>query len=422
MKEILIFGHQNPDTDTIMSSIAMANLENKKGNNVVACKLGSINKETKYALEYFKQEEPKTIEFLEEGQEVILVDHNEFSQSAKGIENAKILRVVDHHKIGDFKTSEPLYYTAMPVGCTSTILYGMYEKEKIEIEPKIAGLMLSAIISDTLLFKSPTCTELDVEVGKKLAQIANVDVNKYGLEMLKAGTDLSDFTPEELINIDSKTFTKNEVKMQIAQVNTTSIEDVLLNKNAIESAMNEFIKENSEDLFILLITDILENNSQILVAGIRNDLVEKYNVPKDYIHVEVTESALTDNLNLLRDAMDKFHALGYAIWLDDFGSGYSSLNVLKDYKFDVLKIDMKFLSSFETNPKSKDIIQCVVDLAKKVDMKTLTEGVETKEQAEFLKLVGCGRLQGYLFGKPLPIADIYQGIESGKYIVSDTII
>jgi diguanylate cyclase (GGDEF)-like protein len=153
-----------------------------------------------------------------------------------------------------------------------------------------------------------------------------------------------------------------------------------------------------------------------------NDLVEKYNVPKDYIHVEVTESALTDNLNLLRDAMDKFHALGYAIWLDDFGSGYSSLNVLKDYKFDVLKIDMKFLSSFETNPKSKDIIQCVVDLAKKVDMKTLTEGVETKEQAEFLKLVGCGRLQGYLFGKPLPIEDIYQGIESGKYIVSDTII
>ena len=275
MENIIIFGHQNPDTDTIMSAIAMANLENKKGNNAVACKLGNINKETKYALEYFKQEEPKTIENVAEGQEVILVDHNEFSQSAKGIENAKILRVVDHHKIGDFKTSEPLYYTAMPVGCTATIIYGMYEQEKIEIEPKIAGLMLSAIISDTLLFKSPTCTSLDVEVGNKLAQIANVDVNKYGLEMLKAGTDLSDFSPKELINIDSKTFTKNEVKMQIAQVNTTSIEDVLKNKEAIENAMNEFIKENSEDLFVLLITDILENNSQILVTGSRKDLVEK---------------------------------------------------------------------------------------------------------------------------------------------------
>ena len=275
MENIIVFGHQNPDTDTIMSAIAMANLENKKGNNAISCKLGNINKETKYALEYFKQEEPKTIENVAEGQEVILVDHNEFSQSAKGIENAKILRVVDHHKIGDFKTSEPLYYTAMPVGCTATIIYGMYEQERIEIEPKIAGLMLSAIISDTLLFKSPTCTSLDVEVGNKLAQIANVDVNKYGLEMLKAGTDLSDFSPKELINIDSKTFTKNEVKMQIAQVNTTSIEDVLKNKEAIENAMNEFIKENSEDLFVLLITDILENNSQILVTGSRKDLVEK---------------------------------------------------------------------------------------------------------------------------------------------------
>ena len=275
MENIIVFGHQNPDTDTIMSAIAMANLENKKGNNALACKLGNINKETKYALEYFKQEEPKTIENVAKGQEVILVDHNEFSQSAKGIENAKILRVVDHHKIGDFKTSEPLYYTAMPVGCTATIIYGMYEQEKIEIEPKIAGLMLSAIISDTLLFKSPTCTSLDVEVGNKLAQIANVDVNKYGLEMLKAGTDLSDFSPKELINIDSKTFTKNEVKMQIAQVNTTSIEDVLKNKEAIENAMNEFIKENSEDLFVLLITDILENNSQILATGSRKDLVEK---------------------------------------------------------------------------------------------------------------------------------------------------
>ena len=275
MENIIVFGHQNPDTDTIMSAIAIANLENKKGNNAVACKLGNINKETKYALEYFKQEEPKTIQNVEEGQEVILVDHNEFGQSASGIENAKILRVVDHHKIGDFKTSEPLHYTAMPVGCTATIIFGMYEQEKIELEPKIAGLMLSAIISDTLLFKSPTCTPLDVEVGNKLAQIANVDVNQYGLEMLKAGTDLSDFTPEELINIDSKPYATNGVKYQVAQVNTASIQEVLISKEAIENAMNEFIKENSEDLFVLLITDILENNSQILVTGSRKDLVEK---------------------------------------------------------------------------------------------------------------------------------------------------
>lgn len=275
MENVLVFGHKNPDTDTIMSAIAMANLESKKGNNTKACRLGNINKETIFALEYFKQEEPELIENVAEGQEVILVDHNEFGQSIDGIENAKILRVVDHHKIGDFKTSEPLYYTAMPVGCTATIIYGMYEQEKIDIEPKIAGLMLSAIISDTLLFKSPTCTKLDVEVATKLAEIAKVDVNEYGLDMLKAGTDLSDFSPAELINIDSKPFTTNGVKYQVAQVNTASIEDVLKGKAELENAMEEFIKENSEDLFVLLITDILENNSQILVVGNRKDIVEK---------------------------------------------------------------------------------------------------------------------------------------------------
>ncbi len=275
MGNILVFGHKNPDTDTIMSAIAMANLENKKGNNAKVCRLGNVNKETQFALEYFKQEEPELIENVAEGQEVILVDHNEFGQSVDGIENARILRVVDHHKIGDFKTSEPLYYTAMPVGCTATIIYGMYEQEKIEIEPKIAGLMLSAIISDTLLFKSPTCTKLDIEVGNKLAEIANVDLNEYGLNMLKAGTDLSDFSPAELINIDSKPFTTNGVKYQVAQVNTASIEDVLKSKAEIESAMQNYIIENSEDLFVLLITDILENNSQIIVVGSRKDIIEK---------------------------------------------------------------------------------------------------------------------------------------------------
>lgn len=276
MEEILVFGHKNPDTDTIMSAIAMANIERKMtGANVKAYRLGNINKETKYALEYFGQEEPELLEKVEEGQQVILVDHNEFGQSVDGIENAKIVRVVDHHKIGDFKTSEPLYYTAMPVGCTSTILYGMYAMEGVEIEPKIAGLMLSAIISDTLLFKSPTCTPMDVEAANKLAKIANVDINTYGLDMLKAGTDLSDFTPEELINIDSKPFTTNNVKYQVAQVNTASIEDVLKDKEAIENAMNAFMMENSEDLFVLLITDILENNSQIIALGNRTDIVEK---------------------------------------------------------------------------------------------------------------------------------------------------
>ena len=160
---------------------------------------------------------------------------------------------------------------------------------------------------------------------------------------------------------------------------------------------------------------------------ITHDKKEDYDTYIDKVMLHPTSAFvkmldLTDNMNLLKDAMEKFHELGFAIWLDDFGSGYSSLNVLKDYRFDVLKIDMKFLSAFEENPKSKDIIQCVVDLANKVGMKTLTEGVETKEQAEFLNAVGCGRLQGYLFGKPIPVTELDKAINEGKYIVSKTIL
>ena len=156
---------------------------------------------------------------------------------------------------------------AMPVGCTATILHDMCHVSGIKIDKITAGLMLSAIISDTLLLKSPTCTVKDKEVAEELAKLAEVDLNTYGLNMLKAGTDLSDFTPEQLINIDSKPFTTNGIKYQAAQVNTASIEDVLKNKDEIEKAMKKFMEENNLDLFVFMITDILENNSQIIVLG-----------------------------------------------------------------------------------------------------------------------------------------------------------
>ena len=276
MKEILIYGHKNPDTDSIMSAIVLEDLENKIGTyKTKACRLGKINKETQYALNYFGVKEPELIEKLEDGQEVMLVDHNSASQSVEGREKAKILKVIDHHKISEIETAEPLFYLAMPVGCTCTILNMLYEINNIEIDSIIAGLMLSAIISDTLLLKSPTTTQKDKEAVEKLAKIANVDVNKYGVEMLKAGTDLSDYTAEELINIDSKELNTNGVKYQVSQVNTVSIEDVLKNKQEIEKAINDFIKNNNIDLYVLMITDILENNSQIIVLGEKFEIAEK---------------------------------------------------------------------------------------------------------------------------------------------------
>ena len=280
MEEIYIFGHKNPDTDSIVSSIVLEKIEKDLGtNNVKACRIGNINKETQYALKYFNAKEPELINSVEKGQKVMLVDHNGFDQSVNGIENAEILKVVDHHNVAEtFKTAGPLFYMAMPYGCNSTILAELCKTKNITIDKEMAGLMLSAIVSDTLLFNSPTCTSKDKEVAEELAKIAEVDINKYGLDMLKAGTDLSDFSPEELINIDSKTYSTNGVKYQVAQVNTASIEDVLTNKEEIEKAINTFISDNSLDLFTLLITDIIENNSQIIVLGNQEIAEKAFNV------------------------------------------------------------------------------------------------------------------------------------------------
>ena len=282
MEKILVIGHKNPDTDSICSSLAMANLQSKiRGEEVISCRLGEINEETKYALNYFKVEAPKLIEKVDEGQEVILVDHNEFTQSVEGIEKAKILAVVDHHRINNFQTSEPLFYYAQPVGCTATVLFELYKSNDVDIEPQIAGLMLSAIISDTLLLKSPTTTDKDKKAVEELAKLANVDFSKYGLEMLKAGTNLDKYTEEELINLDAKTMEKEGIKYIIAQVNTVSIPDVLKRKEKIEHEINKVIEAKGLSLFVFVITDIVNSNSTAVVLGERTDAISKTYEIKD---------------------------------------------------------------------------------------------------------------------------------------------
>lgn len=280
MDKILVFGHKNPDTDSICSALVKAILD-KKMNSVetVPARLGNLNKETQYVLDYLGIDAPMLIENIEEGQKIKLVDHNEFCQSANGIEKAKIIEVIDHHRISDFQTSEPLYYTARPYGCTCTILYNMFKDSNINIEKTEAFLMASAIISDTLLLKSPTTTQKDIEALEVLSKIANIDINTYGLDMLKAGTDLSDFSAEELLNIDAKSVDMNGNKVKIAQVNTVDIADVLKSQTELENAINNTISSENLDLFVLAITDIVNSNSEVLVLGKRADIVEKsYNV------------------------------------------------------------------------------------------------------------------------------------------------
>ena len=275
-EEILIFGHKNPDTDTICSSMVKAILEQKKnGEGYKPARLGMVNKETQYVLDYLGLEAPEMIEKIEEGQKVILIDHNEFSQSAEGIEKAKIIEVVDHHRIANFETKEPLCYTARPCGCTSTILLQEFKHANIEVEKKEAILMASAIISDTLLLKSPTTTECDVKALEELGKLAGIDVNEYGLEMLKAGTDLQDFSAEQLVNLDAKKIEKDNVKYVIAQINTVDIPEVLKRQEELEEAIKNEIEKNGLNLFVFAITDILNSNSEIIVLGEKAEVAEK---------------------------------------------------------------------------------------------------------------------------------------------------
>jgi len=206
---------------------------------------------------------------------VILVDHNEFPQSVDGIEKAKIRMVVDHHRICDFLTAEPLYYRAEPVGCTNTILLKMYKEYGFEIDKKIAGIMLSAIISDTLLLKSPTKTVEDEKAVEELAKIAEVNYEEYGLEMLKAGTDLSDYSAEELIGLDCKKCELKDKKAKVAQVNTADISEMMKRKSEFEAAISKDIEENNLDLFVFAITDIINSNSQAIVLGKETTIFEK---------------------------------------------------------------------------------------------------------------------------------------------------
>lgn len=275
MDKVLIFGHKNPDTDSICSALAYADLKTQSGANVEAVRLGSVSAETQFVLDSFGATAPRLVESVAgETKQVILVDHNERQQSVSDIADVQVTEVIDHHRIANFETSGPLYYRAEPVGCTATILLKMYKEKGLSVGKQVAGLMLSAIISDTLLLKSPTCTAEDVAAAHELAGIAGVDLQTYGLEMLKAGANLLDKSIAELISLDAKEFSMGSSKVEIAQVNAVDVNDVLARQAELEAALNEIIAAKGLDLFLFVVTDILNNDSIGVALGSKASLVE----------------------------------------------------------------------------------------------------------------------------------------------------
>ncbi|HCI0214067.1 TPA: manganese-dependent inorganic pyrophosphatase, partial [Listeria monocytogenes] len=275
MTKTLVFGHKNPDTDTICSAISYAELKKAQGADIEAVRLGELNSETAFVLDYFQVTAPRLVQTVaNEVSEVALVDHNERQQSVDDIDDVTVTAVVDHHRIANFETSDPLYYRAEPVGCTTTILLKMFRENEVEVSKTVAGLMLSAIISDTLLFQSPTCTEEDKVAAQKLAQIADVDIQSYGMEMLKAGADVSKKTVAELL-LDAKEFNMNDNKVEIAQINVVDVNDVLSRRAEVEALMTQNIVDKGLDLYLFVITNILTNDSVGIAIGSKTAVVEE---------------------------------------------------------------------------------------------------------------------------------------------------
>ncbi len=270
--KILVFGHQKPDTDAIGSSYGFSYLSNHHPNgalNTEVVALGTPNEETQFVLDYFGVQAPRVVKSAkEEGVDtVILTDHNEFQQSISDIEDLTIYGVVDHHRVANFNTAAPLFMTVEPVGSASSIVYRKFLEANVEVPKEVAGLLLSGLISDTLLLKSPTTHVTDHKVAKELAEIAGVNLEEYGLAMLKAGTNLSTKSAEELIDIDAKTFELNGSSVRIAQVNTVDIPEVLERLSDIKVAIKASMNANGYDDFVFMITDIVNSNSEIIALG-----------------------------------------------------------------------------------------------------------------------------------------------------------
>lgn len=268
MTKELIFGHQNPDTDAIGTAIAFSYLQNKLGYDTEAVALGHPNDETQYALDKFGFKAPRVVKTVKnEVDSVMLVDHNEPQQSVADIDQVNVSWVVDHHRIMNFNTANPLYYRAEPVGCTSTVVWKMYKENGVEIPANIAGIMLSAIISDTLLLKSPTTTQDDKNAVEFLAKVAGVDYQEYGLSLLKAGTNIASKTEKELINLDAKSFELNGHIVRIAQINTVDLPEAMERKAAFMKEMQNASASDNYEMFMLVITNILDSNSEAIVVG-----------------------------------------------------------------------------------------------------------------------------------------------------------
>ncbi|MDY6776562.1 MAG: manganese-dependent inorganic pyrophosphatase [Candidatus Nanohaloarchaea archaeon] len=261
-----VVGHEQPDTDTVVSAIAYSKLQQSSGRDSVAVRAGELNPETEFVLERFDVGEPELMEDAS-GESIILVDHNVYSQAVDGMEDADVRQIIDHHRLGDIETSEPIYVRIEPVGSTATIITDMYREAGVEITRKVAGLLLSGLLSDTVVLRSPTTTDVDRRVAEELADVAGVDIEEYGKELLSKKSELGEKSPREMVLGDFKEYDWGGETFGIGQVETVEPEKVLEQKEEVLEAMRDVVDERGYPLLVLLVTDLLEEHTEAFVVG-----------------------------------------------------------------------------------------------------------------------------------------------------------
>ena len=264
---VYVIGHKSPDTDTVCSAIAYAEYLKKKEKidaNAAVC--GDINPETKFVLDYFKMQKPKNLSDVA-GKTLVLVDHNETAQMPDGANLEKVIEVIDHHKIC-FNCPAPVRFRAEPLGATATLVAKIMAENNFKIPKPLAGILLSAILSDTVVFKSPTCTPKDIKIAKDLAKIAGIkDIKKFGIEIKKQKASLKKMTAEQIINSDRKIFEAQGKKFAVGQIEVVDLAEARARQNEIKTEMENIREKENLEFIALMATDIINCGSEIFIAG-----------------------------------------------------------------------------------------------------------------------------------------------------------
>lgn len=271
---IYVTGHKNPDTDSVTAAIAYAELLKAGGEEAIPCMQGEMSPETITVLERFGASAPEIM--TDAGDKTIaLVDHSDLGQAPDNLDANNVVGIVDHHKIGDVTTNNPIFCCVKPVGCTGTVLKQLYDVQGVAVEAKVAGLMLSAILSDTVNFKSPTCTDEDKKAVAELKEIAGVaDTDELFMEMLKAKSTVEGFSANDLLNRDYKDFDMNGNKIGCGQLELATLDQVAAIRDDLYNAMKEQKAAGGHHTILLMLTDVVKEGTELVVLSDDPSIVE----------------------------------------------------------------------------------------------------------------------------------------------------